>query len=204
MDSTVFIVDDDPAALESVAALVQSHGLSCETFESAEQFLARYDRSKHGCLVADIRMTGMNGLELQVKLAEEEHDIPMILITGYADVGMAVRAMRAGAVTFLEKPCPKHELWRAIQEGLAIGESARLANERLEAVLSRYDLLTPSERDVIKLVCDGVHNKRIAAALDIGLRTVEMRRASIMKKLEVNSFAELIRAALMVEQAESK
>lgn len=195
---SVFVVDDDPAARESVAALVGSHGLPTQTFASAAEFLEAYDPSARGCLVVDVRMTGMTGLELQQEIADRGFQIPVIVITGFADVPTAVRAMRAGAVTFLEKPCSDKELWASIETALECENRAQQQRIEREAILARRAALTPAERQVLDLLLAGRQNKTIAAELDLGLRTVELRRATIMKKMEADSLAELVRMILSV------
>ncbi len=195
----VFIVDDDPAARESVAALVGSHGMPTKTFASAAEFLAAYSPGQRGCLVVDVRMTGMNGLELQQELGTRGYTIPVIVITGFADVPTAVRAMRAGAVTFLEKPCADNELWASIQTALQWEARSRQQRSQREEILARRATLTPAEVLVLDRLLAGKANKAIAAELDLGLRTVELRRATIMKKMEANSLAELVRLILSIE-----
>lgn len=198
-DRTVFVVDDDPAARESVAALVLSKGLQVEEFESAEGFLSAYDRRKQGCLVVDVRMTGMTGLELQDKLTREQIVLPVIVITGYANVPMAVRAMQAGAVTFLEKPCTQQLLWTSIDAALEIEDRERQQSELRKELTARLATLNRAEQIVMGKVVEGLANKRIAAELDIGLRTVELRRSNVMKAMRADSLAELVRMAILID-----
>ncbi|HEX3999425.1 MAG TPA: response regulator [Pirellulales bacterium] len=198
-DFNVFVVDDDPAARESVAALVGSHDLAAQTFASAAEFLAAYEPRQPGCLVVDVRMTGMTGLELQQELTARGYTIPVIVITGFADVPTAVRAMRAGAVTFLEKPCSDKELWASIETALQWESRAMRQRTQREEILARRATLTPAEVLVLGRLLAGHANKTIAAELDLGLRTVELRRATIMKKMEANSLAELVRMILSIE-----
>jgi two-component system response regulator FixJ len=196
---TVFIVDDDPAARESVTALVGSHDVPTQAFSSAAEFLASYEPSQRGCLVVDVRMTGMTGLELQQELSVRGYRIPVIVITGFADVPTAVRAMRAGAVTFLEKPCSDKELWASIETALQWEARSRQQRNQREEIQARRATLTPAEVQVLVRLIAGKANKAIAAELDLGLRTVELRRATIMKKMEANSLAELVRLILSIE-----
>jgi two-component system, LuxR family, response regulator FixJ len=197
-DKTVFVVDDDPGARESVAALVKSRGLKVETFASAEDFLAAFDANKRGCLVLDVRMTGMTGLELQERLASMASQLPVIIITGHADVPMAVRAMQAGAITFLEKPSAEQELWANIQKALEMGTRAH-EQQTVRAEVERHlATLSAAERDVMEKLLAGKPNKLIAAELDLGLRTVELRRSNVMKKMHADSLADLVRMVLMV------
>jgi two-component system, LuxR family, response regulator FixJ len=189
----IFIVDDDPAARESMAALVQSHGLQAEQYESAEDFLSRFDRAKCGCLIVDVRMSGISGLELQERLLEEGVELPTIVITGYADIPAAVRAMRNGAATFLEKACPQEKLWESISQ--ALQQAAHVRNRRSQRIEIRRRLatLTADELRVLEKLLIGQPNKSIARELDLGLRTVELRRATILQKMQASSFAELVR-----------
>ncbi len=189
----VFIVDDDPAAHESVAALVRSHGLEAETFESAEDFLARFDRQRDGCLIIDMRMSGMCGLKLQELLRAEGVELPVIIITGYGDVSSAVQAMRGGAQTFLEKPCNDQQLWEAICRALACQVQSRSQRAQRAQIRSRLAMLTPEEHQVLQKLVAGNPNKTIAKELDLGLRTVELRRANILQKMQAASLAELVR-----------
>jgi FixJ family two-component response regulator len=198
-EPTVFVVDDDPAARSSVAALVASHGLNVKDFASAEEFLTARDPSERGCLIADVRMEGMSGLELQEKLAEKGDAIPVIIITGFADIPMAVRAMQAGALTFLEKPCGDQELWQSIQAALDYDEQAQTGRQHNAEVIARRASLTSAEVDVLDRLLAGKPNKQIAAELGVGLRTVELRRATLMKKMHADSLAELVRLVLIAE-----
>lgn len=196
--ATVFVVDDDPAARESVAAVVESKGLVVKQFESAEQFLAQFADEACACLLVDVRMAGMSGIDLQQQLAEAGRSIPTIIITGYGDVATAVQAMQNGAVTFLEKPCSQEELWRSIELALHRAGLLQKASQRKTELADRFNRLTANERQVLQRVMEGQPNKRIASELDIGLRTVELRRSHIMKKTEANSLSELIRLAIEV------
>jgi FixJ family two-component response regulator len=198
----VFIVDDDPASRESVAALVRSHGMEAETFSSAEDFLRRFDRDSSGCIVVDMRMTGMSGLELLEQLRRQGVELPLIMITGYGDVPTAVRAMRGGAMTFLEKPCSDQRLWESIVSALNLESEARTARQQRTEIRRRLATLTPDERKVLAQLLDGNSNKGIAKDLDIGLRTVELRRANILGKMQASSLAELVRMVLSVEETE--
>ncbi|MDP7017792.1 MAG: response regulator [Pirellulaceae bacterium] len=194
----VFVVDDDPGARESVVALVASKGLDVVEYSSAEEFLASYDSTRKGCLVADVRMKEMSGLDLLRRLNQDKIVLPTIVITGYADVPMAVQAMQDGAVTFLEKPCKKQELWSSIELALDLEKQQRLAAELQSEVEQRIEQLTLEERAVMGMVVQGIANKRIATELDIGLRTVELRRSQVMKVLRAESLPELVRMAILV------
>ena len=193
IESTVFVVDDDPAARQSLSALVESIGLPAETFESAEAFLEAYDPQRAGCLVTDFRMVGMTGLELQETLANENVQLPVIVITAFADVPTAVRAMKRGAITLLEKPCHEDELVSNIRRAIELDRKRRYDMIHVGDIRQRLATLSEGERAVVKLLLDGKMNKNIARELDLGLRTVELRRHQIMKKIQVDSVAELVR-----------
>jgi two-component system response regulator FixJ len=198
-EPTVFVVDDDPAARSSVAALVASHGLKVESFASAEEFLAARDSNERGCLIADVRMAGISGLELQERLTAKGDSLPVIIITGFADIPMAVRAMQAGAVTFLEKPCAEQELWQSIQAALESDDQAQATSQEHADVVARRASLTSGEVDVLERLLEGKPNKQIAAELGVGLRTVELRRANLMKKMRAESLAELVHLVLIAQ-----
>jgi FixJ family two-component response regulator len=198
-DATVFVVDDDPAARESVVALVALKGLNARGFGSAEEFLSQYDPSQKGCVVVDVRMAGMSGLELLENLKARKSSLPVIVITGYADVPLAVRAMQAGAVTFLEKPCQEMEIWQAIVQALEIEQSQHVLRKQRAEIESRLASLTEDELVVFRRLLEGHANKRIATDMDIGLRTVELRRSNIMKKMQASSLPDLVRMAILAE-----
>ena len=192
LEPTVFLVDDDPAVLRSLTALTKVTFPRVQAFSSAAEFLAAYETGQSGCLVLDVAMPGMNGLELQRKLSQEKLDLPIVFITGHGNVPMAVGAMQAGAVDFLEKPFPEQALWDAIRKALELdaqNRRRRLRRCRAEELLSR---LTEGERAVLNLILQGKTNKEIATALKLSVRTVEDRRAKLMKKTQVSSVAELI------------
>jgi FixJ family two-component response regulator len=197
-DATVFVVDDDAAARESVVALVTHKGLAAKGFSSAEEFLAQYDPTHKGCLVVDVRMAGMSGLDLLKQLNARNSSLPVVVITGYADVPLAVRAMQAGATTFLEKPCQEQELWQAIQQALEIEQAQHALRKERAEIEGRLATLTEDELEVFRRLLQGHANKRIAADLDIGLRTVELRRSNIMKKMQATSLPDLVRMAILI------
>jgi two-component system response regulator FixJ len=199
IENTVFVVDDDAAARESVMALVRLKGLKTEGFSSAEEFLAQHNPAQTGCLVVDVRLTGMSGLELLQRLKSRHSTIPVVVITGYADVSMAVRAMQEGAVTFLEKPAQQQELWQAISQALEVGQTQHARRRGRAEIEARLATLTPDELEVFRRMLSGHPNKRIASDLDIGLRTVELRRANIMKKMQATSLPDLVRMAVVID-----
>ena len=196
VESTVFVVDDDAAARQSVVALVSLKGLKARGFASAEEFLAQYDPRYKGVVVADVRMTGISGLDLLQHLKARQWSLPVVVITGYGDVSMAVRAMQAGAVTFLEKPCQEQELWRGIRLALDIEHSQHTLRKQRAEIEARLASLTPDEIVVMRCLLEGQPNKRIAADLDVGLRTIELRRSKVMKKMQAESLPDLVRLAI--------
>ena len=194
----VFVVDDDPAARSSLSALIESRGGEAQVFASAEEFLAGYDQQRTGCVVTDVRMLGMSGLELQEHLQVVDGALPVIVITAFGDVPQAVRAMRLGAVTFLQKSCGDQDLWDAIQRALDAAQSAETQQRRETA--RQLAQLRPEDRAVLKLMIAGKSNKAIASELSIGLRTVEARRQALFKRLHTNSLAVLVRRTLEAQE----
>ena len=197
---TVFVIDDDPAARESIGMLIRSLGLPVETFASAEQFLQSFDSDRPGCVITDMRMLGLSGLELQDQLIDMGERIPVILISAHANMQIAVKAMRNGAVTFLEKPCQQQEIIDAVNEAIAL--DARWRQESRESTEARenYEKLNSGERDVMKLMMIGKANKVIANRLDVSLRTVEARRHNVFKKMGVDNIPDLTRLALKIKE----
>ena len=193
---TVFVVDDDRAVRESLALLVQSVGLEVETFSGAGEFLDAYQPDRRGCLITDIRMPGMSGLELQERLTEEGYHIPVIVLTGFGDVPAAVRALKGGAVDFVEKPFNPQALLDLVQQALVREAELREQADREANLAEHMALLTPREREVMALVVAGKANKVIAIDLSISERTVELHRGRIMKKMQARSLAELMRVVL--------
>lgn len=193
-EPTVFIVDDDPAVLRSTAALLRTRGYAIETYGSADLFLAGYDRAARGCVLADVRMPGMTGLDLQDRLAAEDAPLAVVLMTGHGDVPMAVNAMKAGAVDFIEKPFSRDVLFQSVERALAAvvptgGGVGGLDPEAAE----RLAQLTPREHDVLGLLVQGLTNKAIAFELGISQRTVEIHRARVRDKMGARSLSDLIR-----------
>lgn len=190
--NVVYIVDDDAAVRQSLALLVRSVGLQAESFESGSAFLAAYDPEMSGCLVVDIRMPGLSGLDLQQALKERDCQLPIVFITGHADVAMAVRAMRAGALDFIEKPFRDQELLDRINQALALDETRRAARAEVATIRAQLAGLTPREREVMERIVQGQANKVIAIQLGLSERTVEIHRAKVMAKTGVHSLAELV------------
>jgi FixJ family two-component response regulator len=193
---TVFVVDDDEQARKSVCALVRSMSVAAESFASAEEFLDRYVPGRPGCLVADVRMVGMSGIELQEELARRDVFLPVIILTAYARTPLTVRAVQAGAVTVLEKPYEEDDLWNAIRKALAHDAAKRTEHQRREDIRCRIEQLTPAERKVLDMVVAGKLNKVIAKEMDVSVRTVETRRREVFAKMQVRSVAELVRLAI--------
>jgi len=195
-EPTVFIVDDDPQVCDSVAVLVETMGLPTREFTSAEDFLAAYDPTQPGCLVTDLRMQGKSGLELQEQLKADEVRLPVVFITGYADVPTAVRIMQNGATSVLEKPFREQDLWDAIRKALDRDTEFRRHSARIEDVRQRLTALTDNERQVLDLLVAGKMNKTIAKQLGVSLRTVEQRRHDLLDKMQVDSLAALVRLSI--------
>lgn len=195
---TVFIVEDDPAVRKSLRFLMESIELNVQTFGSAAEFLATFQPHHSGCVVTDVRMQGMSGLELQERLLERGSRLPLIVMTAYGEVGMAVRAMKNGAVHFFEKPINSQELIDQIQYTLST-EAQRVEQEaREQAVLDRYHRLTAREAEVLNEVVGGFSSKEIGLRLGVSFKTVEAHRAKIMRKMEADSVPQLIRMYLEV------
>jgi two-component system response regulator FixJ len=190
----IYIVDDDDAVRDALGMLFRSIGLQYEAFASALDFLQRYDARRQSCLVADIRMPGLSGLELQQRLNEQRCEIPIIFITGHGDVPMAVTAMKSGAADFLQKPFRDQDLIDRIEKALARDGERRKGRAELDEIRARLELLTPRETEVMQRVARGQANKVIAMDLGVSQRTVELHRARVMKKLRLRSVAELVHA----------
>ncbi len=189
---TVFLVDDDPAICRALASAGQLLNLPVLSFSSAEQFLRCYDRSQPGCLILDIKMPGMSGLELQKRLIDEGIRLPVIMISGHADVRIAVEAMSRGAITLLEKPFQLDDLLAHIRSAVKRDAENRASQAQLDQVEALWAQLTPKEHEVLELVRAGKSNKQIATELHLSLRAIEDRRARLMKRLQVRSLAELL------------
>ena len=194
-DPIVFVVDDDPSMREALADLIASVGLSVEAFKSAPEFLERRRPDAPACLVLDVRLPGLGGLDLQRELLRREAQIPIIFITGHGDIPMSVRAMKEGAVEFLPKPFRDQDLLDAIQHAIEIDRVARQERTVVAAVRRRYESLTKRERDVMKLLVSGLLNKQIAAQLGSSEVTVKMHRGQVMHKMKAESVVQLARMA---------
>jgi len=198
-DHTVHIVDDDPAVRQAMSLLVRSMGLRPEAFASGNEFLDRCDGSRPGCVLLDLRMPGLSGMELLELMQRHKLSLPVIIISAHGDVPTAVRAMRSGAINFLEKPCRDQQLWEAIQEALRHDERVRRETIQRGRLRRRLETLTDGEHEVLERLIDGKSNKLIAAELGMSVRTIEVRRSKLMDKMQAGSLAELVRLVLAAD-----
>lgn len=201
---TVFIIDDDPAVRDAIGLLLRTSGFTVETFASASDFLNASAARRPGCVVLDVRMPGMSGLDLQKQLQIYGYRIPIIFITGHGDVPMAIRAMKAGAFDFIEKPFQGEMLRLRIQEALDRDHRERRRQALRTAAAERLALLSPREREVLGRVATGQYNKVIAAELGISLSTVEIHRKRVMEKLHAESLSDLIRMLALLSDDHSE
>lgn len=194
---TVFVVDDDPATREWVSGLARSVGLNVAAFASADDFIKGYELDTPGCLLLDVRLPKLSGLELQALLHERRIGIPIIMMSAFGEVGVAVQAMKAGAVDFIEKPCSGQGLLDRIHRAIAVDAESRETRGAVKDARERVSSLSPREHEVLEGILEGKANKVIAADLGISEKTVEARRAILMQKMGAHSIAELIRLALL-------
>ena len=195
----VFVIDDDESVRRGLDRLLRSDGLDVECFASAKLFMAREVPDRPACIVLDLRLPGASGLEVQENLSRARRDIPIIFISGYADVRSSVRALKAGAVDFLEKPVGDQDLLDTVHETLGRARVARRQRADRAAIQARFALLTPRERDVLRLLLRGLLNKQIGVELGITEKTVKFHRGRVMAKTEAGSVAELVRRAATIE-----
>ena len=198
MPQTVFVVDDDDAVRNSLRMLLKSAGVHAEASASAQEFLSTYEVTQPGCLVLDVRMPGMSGLEMQHELNLRGATIPVIFITGHGDIPMAVEAMQHGAFDFLQKPFRDQELLDRVQRALVRDADYRTRLRQTDRIRERLASLSPREREVLNLVTQGKANKMVAGDLGVSQRTVEIHRAHVMQKMEAGSLAELVRMMMAV------
>ncbi len=198
-EATVFVVDDDPAIRKSLRWLIESVGLKVETHELASDFLESYSPDSPGCLVLDVRIPGMSGLELQEKLRDRGYDIPVVIVSGYGDVPMAVRAMKAGAVDFLEKPVSDQVLLDYIQKGIERDINNKKNRSENKELMERKKSLTRRELEVMEHVVSGQSSREIAEILNVSFKTIEAHRAKIMKKMMAKSVPKLIQMDLLIK-----
>lgn len=194
----VFIVDDDPRVRESLGRLFDSVGQCFQSFATAREFLEAYDPAEPGCLVLDVRMPGMSGIELHRRMVAEELTIPVIIISGHGNVPMASDALRRGAIDFLEKPLNPQKLLDRVQEALAGDAERHGANSERDTVLARLDCLTSREREVVDFAVSGLTNKQIASRLGVSPQAIDVRRSKAMKKLQARNVPDLVRLMLQV------
>ncbi len=198
-ETTVFVVDDDQEVRDALQLLMESVGLVVETYPSAADFLQHFDPARAGCIILDVRMPGLSGLDLQERLAKRRLHPPIIIITGHGDVPMAVRAVQAGAVDFIEKPFNDQALLDAVHRAIERDAQQRGEASRLADIQERYAKLTPREKEVLELVVAGKRNKVIAVELQVSQSTVEAHRSKVMEKMEAATLSDLMRMMLSLE-----
>ncbi len=198
-DAVIAIVDDDPSVREGLSSLIRSVGLQVESFESAQEFLARPGAEAPSCLVLDLQLPGLSGLDLQKRMAEVGLEIPIVFLTGHGNIPTSVQAMKAGAVEFLTKPFDEQDLLQAIQEAIERDRRTRQQHAKMRELQNRYESLTAREREVMQQVVSGLLNKQVAAELNITEYTVKIHRGRIMRKMHAESLADLVRMAESLE-----
>ena len=194
----VYVIDDDTSTRESLKSLFSSVGLHVEAFGSAPDFFGKKLPDAAICLVVDVRLPGLSGLDFQVELTKANIDVPIIFITGHGDIAMTVKAMKAGAIEFLTKPIREQDLLDAVKLGLEKDETRRKGQKTTSIVRSLFESLTPREQEVIRLVTAGLMNKQIAAEMGVSEITVKVHRGNVMRKMKANSLADLVRMADML------
>jgi FixJ family two-component response regulator len=197
MSCTVYIIDDDRMARESLQWLIESAGLTAKVYASGMDFLQEVDGSMSGCVLLDVRMPDINGMELHAKLRQQNVLLPVIIVTGHADVAMAVRAMKAGAHDFIEKPYNDALMLERVQNAISCDQENRRDQQRVALIKERAAQLTPREQEVMRYVLRSTQNKAIAAELGISIKTVELHRANLMTKMQARTSTDLVRLALI-------
>ena len=195
----VYIVDDDQQVRSALKLLMESVGLDVETYASAQEYLEQFDVNRPGCLMIEVRMPGISGLDLQARLAAEKIHPPIIIITGHGDVPMAVRAVQSGAIDFIEKPFNNQNMLDSVHQALELDSRQRGESSRLQEIEANFQTLTPREKQVLQLVIEGQRNKIIAAELNISQSTVEAHRSRVMEKMQAATLSDLMRMALSLK-----
>lgn len=203
-ESVIYIVDDDLDVREGLESLFQSVGLRSRAFGSATEFLSAKLPDAASCIILDVRLPGLSGLDFQDKLAHTKMDIPIIFITGHGDIPMTVKAMKGGAVEFLSKPLREQDLLDAVQLALSRAHTDRESHTRVRDIQERYGALSSREKEVMRFVCTGLMNKQVAAKIGISEITVKVHRHNVMRKLEAKSLPDLVRMADMLESSKGK
>jgi FixJ family two-component response regulator len=193
--TVIAIVDDDPSVREGLQTLIRSAGWRAETFGSAQEFLARPGAEAPTCLILDLQLPGLSGLDLQKRIAEVDLDIPIVFLTGHGNIPASVQAMKAGAIEFLTKPVEEEDLLRAIQEAIERDRRTRQQHAEIHDLQNRYETLTAREREVMQQVISGLLNKQVAGELNITQFTVKIHRGQVMRKMRADSLADLVRMA---------
>jgi FixJ family two-component response regulator len=203
---TIFVIDDDASVRKSLSRLLRSAGYTIETFPSAEEFLRREHFDGVGCIVLDVQMPGLSGMDLQEELSKADYHMPIIFITGHGDIPMSVQAMKKGAVDFLTKPCDDEQLLRAVENATEKDGQGRTEYHEVQDIRRRIESLTAREHEIFRYVITGMLNKQIALELKIAEKTVKVHRGRVMEKLGANSVAELVRLAekVGIEPPENK
>jgi two-component system response regulator FixJ len=202
--ATVFVVDDNVGVRKSLRVLMESAGLAVETYASGDEFLDAYDPERAGCLILDVRLRGSSGLDLQDELRQRKAMLPIIVMTGYGNVPTSVRALKAGAIDFLQKPVPPKLLLERVRAAMELDRQARAAASERFGVTQRLAHLTPREREIVELLIAGNTSKEIAAALHVSVRTVEGHRRMVFAKMSVSSAAQLVRVVLSAREADPR
>ncbi len=195
----IFIIDDDEQVRNALILLMESVGLAVESYASAQDYLDSFDVTKAGCIILDVRMPGMSGLDLQARLAAEKIHPPIVIITGHGDVPMAVRAVSAGAVDFIEKPFNNQSMLDSVHKAIEVDAVQRGESSRLQDIETHYNTLTPREKEVLQSVIEGKRNKVIAYDMNISQSTVEAHRSKVMDKMSAGSLSELMRMAISLK-----